>query len=80
MKRTTVCLPDIEAVIIEREARRRGLSISSLMREAVLTYLGLGGDEPRHIPFAAVGRSGYKHTGRDAEEVLAAEWDPSRDR
>ncbi len=80
MKRTTICLPDTVASIVEREARRRGVSVSELAHQALLAYLGLGGDEPRHIPFAGIVRSGYRHTARDAEEILAAEWDPSRDR
>ena len=80
MKRTTICLPDTVALIVTREARRRGVSVSELAHQALLSYLGLGGVEPRHIPFAAVARSGHRHTARDNEEILAAEWDPSRDR
>ena len=80
MKRTTICLPDTVALILEREARRRGVSVSALAHEALLAYLGLGGDEPRHVPIAGIARSGYRDTAQDAEEILAATWDPSRDR
>lgn len=67
-------------MIVGREARRRGMSVSELTHQALLAYLGLGGDEPRHIPFAGIARSGYRHTARDVEEILAAEWDPYSDR
>jgi len=77
MKRTTICLPDTVAVIVGREARRRGISVSELTQQALLAYLGLGGDEPRHIPFAGIVRSGHCHTARDAEEILAVERDPN---
>jgi hypothetical protein len=80
MKRTTVCLPDTVALILGREARRRSISVSELTRQALLAYLGLGGDAPRKIPFAGIAASGYRHTARDAEEILAAEWDPLSDR
>ncbi|HEY7061791.1 MAG TPA: CopG family transcriptional regulator [Chloroflexota bacterium] len=80
MKRTTVCLPDTVAEILGREARRRSVSVSELTRQALLAYLGLGGEEPRKIPFAGIASSGFRHTARDAEEILAAEWDPRSDR
>lgn len=75
MKRTTVTLPDDLAGALEREARRRGLSISEVTRRALAAHLGLGDDgQPRPVPFASLGASGHKTTARDAEEILAGEW------
>jgi predicted transcriptional regulator len=75
MKRTTVSLPDDLAAALAREARRRNQSASEITRDALAQHLGLAAGEPRDLPFAAVGRSGHHHTGRDMEELLAREWD-----
>jgi predicted transcriptional regulator len=80
MKRTTISLPDEIASALQREARRRDVSISEVTRQALLAYLGLAASTPRALPFAALGRSGHRHTARDLEEVLAAEWDGARGR
>jgi Arc/MetJ-type ribon-helix-helix transcriptional regulator len=74
MKRTTVSLPDDLAAALQREARRRRLSASEITRAALAKHLGLAAGEPRDVPFAAVGRSGHRTTGRDMEELLAREW------
>jgi Arc/MetJ-type ribon-helix-helix transcriptional regulator len=75
MKRTTVSLPDELADAVVREARRRHQSVSEVTREALARHLGLVADGPRDLPFASLGRSGHRTTGRDMEELLAAEWD-----
>jgi Arc/MetJ-type ribon-helix-helix transcriptional regulator len=80
MKRTSLTLTDEIAGALEREARRRDLSVSEVVRQALAKHLGIGRDEPRSIPFAALGRSGHRTTGRDFEDVLAEEWSPDRDR
>jgi len=80
MKRTTISLPDDVASLLQREARRRDTSVSEVTRQALLAYFGLTEAGPRHIPFAALGSSGHKHTARDLEEVLADEWGRARDR
>jgi Ribbon-helix-helix protein, copG family len=80
MKRTTISLPDPIATLLEREARRQALSVSEVARRALMTYFGLGGSEPRKLPFANLGESGEHHTARNAEEILAREWDRDRDR
>ncbi|MBI4494745.1 MAG: CopG family transcriptional regulator [Chloroflexi bacterium] len=80
MKRTTVTLPDEIAVVLEREARRRGTSVSEVTRQALMAYLGLPSAEPRRLPFVALGHSGHRHTARDAEEILAEEWGRAGDR
>ena len=81
MRRTTVTLSDDISAALEREARRRGVSASAITRDALAAHLGVGGDTPRALPFAAVGRSGTRTTARDMEDLLTAEWDePARDR
>ena len=81
MRRTTVSLPDDIANALAREARRRNKSASAITRDALAAHLGLHSDKPRAVPFAAVGRSGHKTTGRDMEALVEREWDePSRDR
>lgn len=78
MKRTTISLPDELAAAIEREARRRGVAVSQIAREALEDRLGRSALR-RELSFAALGRSGHRTTAADAEEILAAEWD-ARDR
>jgi Arc/MetJ-type ribon-helix-helix transcriptional regulator len=80
MKRTTVSLPDYLEQVLQREARRRGTSASDVVREALAVYLGVSPDQPRHLPFAALGNSGFRHTARDVEEILAQEWGRAGDR
>ncbi len=74
MKRTTISLPEDVAAILAREARHRATSVSEVTRQALIAYLGLGGSEPRRLPFEALGRSGYSTTAEDIEEILAKEW------
>jgi Ribbon-helix-helix protein, copG family len=78
MKRTTITLSDELATALARESRRSGISVSEVTRRALASHLGL--DAPRRLPFAALGKSGHRHTARDLEEVLAEEWSPDRDR
>ena len=78
MTRTTVSLPDDLATLLAREARRRETSVSDIVRRAVETFLGASGEKP--LPFAALGRSGRRHTARDAEKILTAEWGNARRR
>ena len=80
MKRTTVTLPDEVALLLEREARRKGTSVSEVARQALLAYFGLAGAQPRRLPFAALGNSGRRDTARDMEEILAEEWGRAGDR
>jgi hypothetical protein len=80
MIRTTVTVPDELGVILNREARRRNTSVSALVREAISAFLGLTDTGPRPLPIAALGRSGKRHTARDAEKILAAEWGRARGR
>ena len=74
MKRTTVSLPDDLAWLLEREAKRHDTSASEIVRKALTHHFGLDSTEPRHIPFAKLGRSGYTDTSERFDEILAAEW------
>jgi Arc/MetJ-type ribon-helix-helix transcriptional regulator len=80
MKRTTVSLPDSVAESVQREARRRRTSVSDVMREALVAFLGLSGDEPRPIPFDGIFDSGHRNTARDIKKILREEWGRARDR
>lgn len=79
MTRTTITLPDDLATLLAREARRRETSVSEIVRRAVSSFLDAPGDR-RELPFAALGRSGRRHTARDAEKILTAEWGHARRR
>jgi Ribbon-helix-helix protein, copG family len=79
MKRTTVTLTDDLATRVEREAERRSIPVSAVVREALAAHLGVG-DGPRSLPFAALARSDHRSTARDFEAILEAEWTRDRDR
>ena len=79
MKRTTISLPDDLAVVIEREARRRSVSVSEIVRQALAAHVGIGEGGVREIPFANLGASGYHDTARRVREILADEWGGARD-
>jgi hypothetical protein len=78
MTRITITLPDDLAGILSHEARRRGEPVSAVVREALRSHLGSGSQ--RSLPFAGLGRSGRKHTARDAERILRREWGGDRSR
>ncbi len=77
--RITISLPEPLAALVAREAKQRGETVSAFVREAVESYLRAG-PERRSLPFVAAGRSGKKHTARDAEKILRREWADDRDR
>jgi hypothetical protein len=75
MKRTTISLSDELANALHREARRRRIPASAIARDALARHLGIAdGAAPRQLPFASLGRSGYRTTAQDAEELLSVEW------
>lgn len=79
MKRTTISLPDDLATVLQREAQRRRLSVSEVVRQALESQFGLV-DGRRRLPFVALGHSGQPDIAERIEEILAEEWDPGRDR
>ncbi len=78
MKRTTISLPDDLAASVEREARRRRISASEVVREALLARLAATEGGRRRLPFVALGRSEHRTTARDMEDLLRDEWDEAR--
>lgn len=70
MKRTTVTLPDDLAALLEVERQQRAISQAAIIREALVAYLRRR-QEPRRLPFVALGRSGTRTTAREAEAILA---------
>jgi site-specific recombinase XerC len=80
MKRTTISLPEALAAALSREARRRRVPVSQIAREAIEARLGLNAGTKRKVPFAALGRSGHRHTARDFDKILEADWAKAIDR
>lgn len=75
MKRITISLPDDIAARLEREAARRSVSASAVVRSALADALGAGGAGTRRpLPFPALGNSGVADTSERVEDILAREW------
>ena len=79
MKRTTISLPDDLAGAVDREARRRDISTSEVVRIALIAHLGRKPGR-RELPFANLGHSKDPGAGtaRRIDEILAEEWTPER--
>ncbi|HEV8635259.1 MAG TPA: CopG family transcriptional regulator [Chloroflexota bacterium] len=80
MKRTTVSLPDDVAWRLEREAKRREVSVSEVVRQVLSEHFDMLPGKPRALPFAALGASGRSDVSERIEEILAQEWTPDFDR
>ncbi|MGQ0503802.1 MAG: CopG family transcriptional regulator [Myxococcaceae bacterium] len=80
MSRITISLPQDLSERLSREARRRGVSVSEVVRAAVSKQLGLFDAQDKKLSFIGVGRSGRRHTARDAEKILTREWGHAGDR
>lgn len=72
MKRTTVKLPDDLDARLRHEAKRRGMTVSELTREAIARHLGHASGR-RTLGAAAAGRSGRSDVSERIEEILSAE-------
>ena len=70
MKRTTVMLPDETAARLTREARRRGVSVATLVREAVERHVPEVGRGP--LSFFAVGEGGPPDAAERVDEIVRA--------
>ncbi|HUF53421.1 MAG TPA: CopG family transcriptional regulator [Dehalococcoidia bacterium] len=79
MKRTTLSLPEELIAFLKREARRRDTSVSQIAREAIEERFTRKRGA-RRLGFIALGRSGFKTTAADMEELMMREWTPDRDR
>lgn len=75
MKRTTVVIPDDLATLLDLERKRRDTSAAEIVREALEAYLRAGIGEPKRLRIAALGRSGHRDTAREAEAIIAGEWE-----
>ena len=78
--RITISVPDAVAQAVVREARRRGETVSALVRDAVEAYLRGETASSRELTFIGIGRSGKKRTARNAEAILRREWGDAGDR
>lgn len=72
MQRITVTLTDEQAARLRREAKRRSVSLSAVVREKVEPESE--STEPRVIPWAGIFDSGKRNLARDIDEELAKTW------
>lgn len=80
MKRTTISLPEDLAALLEREAERRGTSVSAVIRESVREALLGRSDRPREIPWAGILDDPEMPHGADVDEALKESWADAIDR
>jgi len=73
MKRTTISLPEDLAALVEREAERRRVSVSEIVRTALDRMLRPSGG--REIPWAGIVREPGMVYGSELDEALAEEWE-----
>lgn len=66
MKRITARLPDEIEARLRHEARRRGLPVSAVVREAIEAHVGR-----RRLRSFGAGRSGRTDISERIEEILA---------
>ena len=76
MKRTTITLPDDLAELVDHEARRRGSSVSDVIRQTISAALV---EKTRKIPFAGICDDHDLVTGEDMEQALEG-WGDDIDR
>jgi hypothetical protein len=70
MRRTTIMLPDDLDASLRLEARRRGVSIAELAREAIEAQLREAG--PRRLSFIGIGEGDGEDVAARSEEFVAA--------
>lgn len=72
MKRTTLMLDEDLLLALDQSARRRRLTRSQAIREAIAAYTSRHGSRRRKLSsFAGVGKSGYRGSlGKDAKALL----------
>ena len=78
MKRTTISLPDDLSRVVADEARRRGTSVSEVIRRSV--HLALLGAERRTLSFAGLFDDADVPPASDMEAELERLWSDDLDR
>ncbi|MDX1584887.1 MAG: ribbon-helix-helix protein, CopG family [Thermoanaerobaculia bacterium] len=78
MKRTTISLPEKLARVVEDEARRRGTSVSEVVRRSIVD--SLVGSEPRELPFAGLFDDPEMTPASEIEAELERSWTDDLDR
>jgi hypothetical protein len=75
MERKTVTLSRDSIQVLEREAKRRRVSTSQLVREAIQKVYGPPAGDKRILPFESLGDSGLPGIAQNFDEALeAAGW------
>ncbi|HKY26205.1 MAG TPA: ribbon-helix-helix protein, CopG family [Gaiella sp.] len=69
MKRTTIMFPDETAARVAREARRRGVSVAAVVREAVEEHLPP--EQPRRLSFIGIVKDAGTDSSERLDEILA---------
>ena len=80
MKRITIAMSDELSELVMREARRRGVSVSAWIRDAVREAIFGTESSPREIPFAGIFHDPRMTPGRDVDEALEETWADDADR
>ena len=78
VKRITIAMSDDLARAVAREAKRRELSTSEVIRVALVAQLGIGKRKP--LPFVNLGAGTGEPVGRRMEELMDEEWTLDRHR
>jgi Arc/MetJ-type ribon-helix-helix transcriptional regulator len=77
MKRISFVIPEELDYVLESERKRRDVSASAVIREALVAYLA--GSEPRsQHSIIGLGRSGHNDTSHRIDEILDEEWGAAR--
>ena len=82
MKRTTITLTDELAELVAREADRRRMTVSELMRNLIRESLIGTSEKPRDIPWAGLINEPSMVRAEKVDEALSKNWadDIDRDR
>lgn len=80
MNRVTITIPEELEWEVARDARRRGTSVSAVIRELLQERYSPPADGKRVIPWAGIGDSGGADIARRAKEVLRSELADAVDR
>ncbi len=74
MTRTTISLPDDLALLLRNEAKRRGRTVSDLVRTALITALLGDREAPRQVPWAGIVDDPDMIQGTTIDEALSRSW------